>query len=102
MKKGELYVEKYQYGNFDPDPADNTAPVKSYWPNGFGLYNMNGNVAEMVSDVEVALGGSWADPGYDVRIASKKAFTGASKTVGFRIVATVVPSEKEWIKIPKK
>ncbi len=33
------------------DNADRPAPVKAYWPNDFGLYNMGGNVAEWVSDV---------------------------------------------------
>ena len=33
------------------DNADVTAPVYSYWPNDFGLYNMAGNVSEWVMDV---------------------------------------------------
>ena len=33
------------------DNADITAPVKSYIPNDFGLYNMAGNVSEWVLDV---------------------------------------------------
>jgi len=33
------------------DNADITAPVKSYVPNDFGLYNMAGNVSEWVLDV---------------------------------------------------
>ena len=33
------------------DNADITAPVKSYMPNDFGLYNMAGNVNEWVMDV---------------------------------------------------
>ena len=33
------------------DNADITAPVKSYWPNDYGLYNMAGNVSEWVADV---------------------------------------------------
>lgn len=33
------------------DAADITAPVYSYWPNDYGLYNMAGNVAEWVMDV---------------------------------------------------
>ncbi|MDR1112190.1 MAG: gliding motility lipoprotein GldJ [Bacteroidales bacterium] len=37
-------------GNLN-DAADITAPVKSYWPNDYGLYNMAGNVAEWVMDV---------------------------------------------------
>ncbi|MFT7156778.1 MAG: gliding motility-associated lipoprotein GldJ [Parvicella sp.] len=33
------------------DNADVTAPVISYWPNDYGLYNMAGNVSEWVMDV---------------------------------------------------
>jgi gliding motility-associated lipoprotein GldJ len=33
------------------DNADRPAPVTSYWPNDFGLYNMAGNVNEWVMDV---------------------------------------------------
>jgi formylglycine-generating enzyme len=33
------------------DNADRPAPVTSYWPNDFGLYNMGGNVSEWVMDV---------------------------------------------------
>ena len=32
------------------DGADFPAPVKSFWPNDFGLYNMAGNVSEWVAD----------------------------------------------------
>ncbi len=37
-------------GNLN-DNADVTAPVISYWPNDYGLYNMAGNVSEWVMDV---------------------------------------------------
>ncbi len=33
------------------DRADYTAPVESYYPNSFGIYNMSGNVSEWVRDV---------------------------------------------------
>jgi gliding motility-associated lipoprotein GldJ len=33
------------------DAGSITVPVKSYWPNDFGLYNMAGNVNEWVQDV---------------------------------------------------
>jgi formylglycine-generating enzyme len=33
------------------DNADRPAPVTSYWPNDFGLFNMGGNVNEWVMDV---------------------------------------------------
>jgi formylglycine-generating enzyme required for sulfatase activity len=90
------------YNGFGDDHADLTAPVRSYWPNGFDLYNMNGNVAEMIADKAVVAGGSWNDPGYDVRNESTKPYVGAARNVGFRMVATVVPAELDWLKIPKK
>jgi formylglycine-generating enzyme required for sulfatase activity len=101
---GKLVFQRanYDYIGITGDHADITAPVKSYWPNGYGLYNMNGNVAEMISDKNVVVGGSWYDPGYDVRNESEKPYNGAARTVGFRVVATVVPSELEWLRIPKK
>lgn len=68
--------------------ADLIAPVRSYFPNDYGLYNMNGNVAEMVSDGDLVVGGDWNSPGYDIRNESIKKFEGTHPTVGFRIVAT--------------
>jgi formylglycine-generating enzyme len=37
------------------DRAVYTAPVTSFYPNGFGIYNMSGNVSEWVGDVYRAL-----------------------------------------------
>ncbi|MNK18588.1 Formylglycine-generating sulfatase enzyme [compost metagenome] len=72
------------------DFADLTAPVRSFWPNEFGIYNLNGNVSEMISEGSVAVGGDWNSPGYDIRNQSTKKFTEASPTVGFRPVMTFV------------
>lgn len=81
---------------------DITAPSHSYWPNGFGLYNMNGNVAEMVSDKDIVAGGSWKDPGFDVRNESFNPYNGAASNVGFRVVATTSAEGVSWLKIKKK
>jgi formylglycine-generating enzyme required for sulfatase activity len=66
-----------------------TAPANSYYPNQFGVYNMCGNVAELVSDDSVAMGGSWNDTGYDVRVESEQPATVPKSTIGFRVVAVI-------------
>ena len=71
------------------DGAIITAPAESYYPNKFGIYNMSGNVAELVSDDTVAMGGSWNDTGYDVRVESEQPATQPKSTIGFRMVATI-------------
>ncbi|MCR9173526.1 MAG: formylglycine-generating enzyme family protein [bacterium] len=83
--------------------SDVTAPVISYWPNGYGLYNMTGNVEEMVirSDMDlsaknyqgVTKGGSWYDTGYYGMVTTRQFYEGkdsASAERGFRLVMDVV------------
>ena len=77
------------------DGAMHTATATSYLPNDFGLYNMNGNVAEMVADGDYAVGGDWYSPGYDIRNESIKEFTDPNPTVGFRVVTTFLGREIE-------
>jgi len=55
-----------------------------FYPNDWGLYNMCGNVAEMVMENGIAVGGSCGDPGFDVQISSVQTFIGISPKVGFR------------------
>lgn len=59
-------------------------PVQALYPNVWGLYNMCGNVAEMVFEPGIALGGSWNNTGYDIRIESTQPFVKPSPMVGFR------------------
>ena len=74
--------------------SDIPYPAKSLRANGYGLYNMCGNVAEMVSNPNMAVGGSWLDPGYDIRIYSIKNYTQPSPQIGFRVIARKVKTEK--------
>ncbi|MCC7501484.1 MAG: SUMF1/EgtB/PvdO family nonheme iron enzyme [Flavobacteriales bacterium] len=71
------------------DNVDITAPVNAYFPSDLGLYNMNGNVAEMLLEDGQAAGGSWLSPGFDVRNESLMPFTGPSPEVGFRVAVVV-------------
>lgn len=102
-------------GNLN-DAADITAPVQSYWPNGYGLYHMTGNVEEMVDahynrenepytfthdsnqtkakdPSGVTRGGSWRDTGYYGQISVRQFYDGkdsASSEIGFRLVMEVL------------
>ncbi len=68
-----------------------TSPVNSFFPNDLGLYNVCGNVAEMISERGTAVGGSYRDPGHQVRIESRKNFEKASPDIGFRVQMVRVP-----------
>ena len=70
--------------------ADVLAPAKSYYPSEFGVYNLNGNAAEMTQEPNIAAGGSWRSYGYDVRSQSVMNYNEASCLVGFRPVFTVL------------
>ena len=94
---GKLVVKNFpmDYLAEGSDNADLTAPVRSFWPNEYGIYNLNGNVSEMVADGNLAVGGDWNSPGYDIRNQSTKKFTEANPMVGFRPVMTFLESSKE-------
>jgi formylglycine-generating enzyme required for sulfatase activity len=81
----QIYVDD----NFMDNEMTITSPAESYYPNQFGIYNMSGNVAELVSDDTVAMGGSWNDTGYDVRVESEQPTTEPRSTIGFRVVAVI-------------
>jgi len=86
-------TKKYEVAHMDQwavFAGDITAPVKSYFANCYGIYNMCGNVAEMVAEKGIAAGGSYADPGYDVRVESIRQYDEASPVIGFRPVMTFV------------
>lgn len=64
------------------------AITKSYQPNGFQLYNMAGNVAEMIADKDEAMGGHWNSYGNDIQVTSKISFEKANPFVGFRPIVS--------------
>ncbi len=64
--------------------------VGSYFPNNFGLYNMAGNVAEMIQETGKAKGGSWQDDELHCQIPQVKKYTAPSPAIGFRVFMEVI------------
>lgn len=88
---GELIIRKdHPVSMSEITGVDILAPSKSYFPSEFGVYNLNGNAAEMTNETGIAVGGSWHSYGYDVRIQSRMMYEGSSTKVGFRPVFTIV------------
>jgi len=72
-----------------PNNADITAPVKSYWPNAVGCYNLIGNVAEMTNIKGIAKGGSWINNPSDIYVEKEITYTKPTSWLGFRCVAEI-------------
>jgi sulfatase modifying factor 1 len=75
------------------DNADVTAPTNSYLPNNYGIYNMSGNVSEMVTEKGNTMGGSWLDEAEAMKIGSLgkfATFIGPMPTIGFRFVMVII------------
>lgn len=92
--------------NFTDDGGFSTVKVDSYYPNELGLFNMSGNVAEMVDNMEFkdidgkkiwtkvgigTAGGGWLESAEDIKIIAKDNYDGISSghpNIGFRYVKT--------------
>lgn len=66
-----------------------TSPVSSFQPSKNDLYNMNGNVAEMISEKFVAMGGCWDSSSNEVKIESEMNYIAPSPHIGFRPVMVI-------------
>jgi formylglycine-generating enzyme required for sulfatase activity len=66
------------------------APVGAYFPNGMGLYDVVGNVAEMTNEKGKACGGSWNHKPEESTIESINTFEGPDIAVGFRVFMEVI------------
>jgi formylglycine-generating enzyme len=90
--KKEFVVDKsHKAKNFEyEDAADITAPIDAYKPNGLGIFNACGNVAEMISEKGIACGGGWRSHEGDIRIDSRMHYTKSASDIGFRYFMEIV------------
>ena len=104
-------------GDYIADNFEYTCPIKSYWPNDYGLYCMPGNVAEWVEDDfeetgysyahdlnpvyrdakglnnrRVIRGGSWKDVAYFCSVGSRtyEYVDNKKSYIGFRTVVSII------------
>ncbi len=68
---------------------DITAPAKSHFPNELGIYNLFGNVAEMVAEEGIAKGGSFIHNAEDVDVEKDFFYDAPVKWLGFRCVCEI-------------
>lgn len=71
-------------------PPDVTAPVYSYWPNSFGVWQILGNVAEMVSEKGIAKGGGWCQKDKDVSVEKDFNYEGPTSWIGLRCACEII------------
>lgn len=92
-----FYLGLPDYVDFAPgilnNGSDFTAPVYSFFPGLNGLYNMAGNVEEMVAEYGITKGGSWDDTGYYLQNTTEETYDTATETSpfrGFRLAMDVI------------
>ena len=67
-----------------------TAPVDSYEANSIGLFNVSGNVAEMIQEKGTSCGGGWRSGGFDVQINSTEKYEQPDVDLGFRYFIEII------------
>ena len=66
-----------------------TSPVKSFYPSTVGVYNLCGNVAEMLDDEGIAAGGSFLSEVNEITLNSFKKYENPNVSIGFRVMASL-------------
>lgn len=77
-------------GKADMDGGIFPVKAEAYFPNSFGLYNVSGNVSEMIQEPGKCKGGSWNDIPYYGQLSTVGNCTAPSPAVGFRVFMEVI------------
>ncbi|MFM7668347.1 MAG: formylglycine-generating enzyme family protein [Bacteroidota bacterium] len=87
--QGLSIIDRMRGFFYSRDMEGTLCSVDSYWPNNYGLYNMSGNVAEMVAEKSICKGGAWNQEPYKMVISSRDTFYAETPWVGFRVFAEI-------------
>jgi formylglycine-generating enzyme required for sulfatase activity len=96
--KNDLGCALCNYAGKDSCAANNNAtamlgngpyPIHSYFPDCNGVYNLQGNVAEMTSKKGIAKGGSYLHKASECQPESVQEYSKAEKWIGIRLIAEV-------------
>ena len=88
----KCYLANIRPEEFAPsaDGLDFMGKIDNYLPNKIGLYNMFGNVAEMIDKKGIAKGGSWYNTFDESTFGKQQIYTLPEPGIGFRIVMEVI------------
>lgn len=93
-QNNQFVVENNQNSQYASSLNDNdftfTSPSLSYWPNAYGIYNMSGNVREIIQEDGYTKGGGYLDPGGELMIRFRNTYLHQQAPCeGFRLVAVL-------------
>ncbi|MBT3209496.1 MAG: SUMF1/EgtB/PvdO family nonheme iron enzyme [Bacteroidetes bacterium] len=90
---GEYLIIQKKFSSNKNELVDLAYPVRSFGSNSFGLFNMSGNVAEMLDEKGRTKGGCFYSTGFDVRIDAQdefEEFEGSDYRIGFRYFMEII------------
>lgn len=85
LMRNAIKTSSAQYHN-----PDVIAPVYSYWENSYGIWQIFGNVAEMVSEKGIVKGGGWSHREDEVTAEKDFSYGGPESWLGFRCVCEII------------